>query len=58
MLESNCEYQLHILPNTKVSVTKDHGQSYMKFRPALVRHVLRNCLYVLKCVKDPDRSLE
>ena len=39
-----CEYELYILPNKKVNTTKDHGKTYMKGRPLLVRHLLRNCL--------------
>ena len=36
------EYELHILPNTKVGAVKDHGKNYMKVRPPLARHLLRN----------------
>ena len=32
-LKLTCEYELHILPNTKVSAAKDHGENYMKARP-------------------------
>ena len=39
----SCEYELHILSNTKVSVAKDHGKNYMKVRPPWVRHLLRDC---------------
>ena len=39
-----CEYELRSLPNKKVSGAKDHGKSYIKVRPPLVRHLLRNCL--------------
>ena len=39
-----CEYELYILPNKKVRTAKDHGKNYMKDRPPLVRHLLRNCL--------------
>ena len=28
-----CEYELHILPNKKVSTAKDRGKNYMKDRP-------------------------
>ena len=28
-----CEYELHSLPNKKVSGAKDHGKNYMKVRP-------------------------
>ena len=38
-----CEYELYILPNKKISTTKDHGKNYMKDRPSLVRHLLGNC---------------
>ena len=39
-----CEYELHSLPNKKVSGAKDHGKNYIKVRPPLVRHILRNRL--------------
>ena len=39
------EYDLDVLPNKKVSTAKDHGKNYMKDRPPLVRHLLRNCLF-------------
>ena len=40
-----CEHEFHTLPNTKVSTAKDHGEYYMKVRPPLVRHLLRNSLF-------------
>ena len=40
-----CEYELHSLPNKKVSGAKDHGKNYIKVRPPLVRHLLRNRLF-------------
>ena len=39
-----CEYEFHRLPNEKVSGAKDHGKNYIKVRPPLVRHLLRNRL--------------
>ena len=33
------EYELHTLPKTKVSTTKDHGENDIKLRPILVRHL-------------------
>ena len=39
-----CEYELHSLPNKKVSGTEDHGKNYIKVRPPLIRHLLRNRL--------------
>ena len=39
-----CEYELHSLPNKKVSGAKDHGKNYIKVRPPLVSHLLRNRL--------------
>ena len=39
-----CEYELYILPNEKVSTAEDHDKNYMKDRPPLVLHLLRNCL--------------
>ena len=32
-LKLSCEYELHILPNVKVSAAKDYGESYMKAKP-------------------------
>ena len=37
--------KLHTLPNTKVGTAKDHGENYIKVRPSLVSHLLRNCLF-------------
>ena len=37
--ELTYEYELYILPNTKVSAAKDHGGNYMKVRPTLVHHL-------------------
>ena len=39
LFEPICEYELYILPNKKVSTTKNHGKNYMKGRPPLVRHL-------------------
>ena len=39
-----CEYELHSLPNKKVSGAKDYGKNYIKVSPPLVRHFLRNRL--------------
>ena len=39
-----CEYELYSLPK-KFSGAKDHGKNYIKFRPPLVRQLLRNCLF-------------
>ena len=41
-----CEYELHILTNTQFGVAKGHGKNYMKVRPPLDRHLLRNPLLV------------
>ena len=30
-----CRYELHSLPNNKVSGAKDHGKNYIKVRPLL-----------------------
>ena len=35
-LKLTCEYEFHILPNKKVSVAKDHGESNIKVRPPMV----------------------
>ena len=44
-LKPICEYELHSLTNKKVSGAKDDGKNYIKVRPALVRDLLRNCLF-------------
>ena len=41
------EYELDIVSTAKVSLAKDHGENYMKLRPFRVRHLLRNCLFLL-----------
>ena len=41
-----CEYELHSLPNEKVSGAKDHGKNYIKVRPCPLRHLLRNRLLI------------
>ena len=51
-LKVTCEYELHILLNTKVSTAKDHGENYMKARPLLVRHLLRNRLLQQKTMAN------
>ena len=38
------EYELHVLSNIKVDTAKGHGKNYIKVRPPLVRHLLRNRL--------------
>ena len=46
-LKVTCEYELHILLNTLVvpqKIIMDHGENYLKVRPPLVRHLLRNRL--------------
>ena len=43
-----CEYELHSLPNKKVSGAEDHGKNYIKVRPPLVCHLLRNRLFRIK----------
>ena len=35
-LKLPCEYELQILSNIKVSVTKNHDENYTKVRPPLV----------------------
>ena len=37
-----CEYQLHSLPNKKVSSAKGHGNNYITVRPSLIRRLLGN----------------
>ena len=41
-----CKYELYILPNKKVIPAKVHDKNYIKVRPLLFRHRLRNCLLV------------
>ena len=43
-----CKYELHSLPNKKITAAKDHGKNNMKVRPPLVRHLLRNRLFIEK----------
>ena len=45
-MKLTCEYEPDILSNSKVSLTKDHGQNDMKLRSFLVRHLLRNRLFL------------
>ena len=52
-----CEYELHLLPNTKVSTAKDHGENYMKVRPPLVHHLLCNRLWTIQ-LKEVASLLE
>ena len=40
------EYESYALPDAKISTTKDHGENYMKVKPPMVRHLLRNRLFV------------
>ena len=42
--EVNCKYEFYFLPNRKVNAAEDHGENYIKDRPPLVRHLLRNGL--------------
>ena len=39
-----CEYELYILPNEKVSAARGYGENYIRDRPPLVLHLLRNGL--------------
>ena len=39
------EYELDVLSNTKVSLTKIHGENYMNFRLLLACHLLCNHLF-------------
>ena len=45
-LKLNCEYELHIWPDTKVDAAKDHGKNFIKVRPPLVRHLLCTRLFM------------
>ena len=52
-LKQRCEYELHSLPNKKVSGAKNHGKNYIKVRSPLVRHLLCNrVLVVMICTPD------
>ena len=53
-----CEYELYILPNKKVSAAKHHGKNYIKVRPLLVRHLLRNRLLLVPRIKNRLISLK
>ena len=46
-LKLSDEYELHILPSTKFSAAKDHGENYGWVRSPLVRHILPNCLFIV-----------
>ena len=48
-----CEYELHSLPNKNVNRAKNHGKNYIKVRPALVCHLLRNRLLPVGRIKYP-----
>ena len=48
-----CEYELHSLPNKKVSGAMDHGKNYIRVRPPLVRHLLRNRLFKQSIQETP-----
>ena len=50
-----CEYKLYILPNKKVSASKDHGKNYMEDGPPLVRHLLRRVCSIN--FEPPDNDL-
>ena len=43
-----CEYELHSLPTEKVSAQRIMVKNYIKVRPLLVRHLLRNRLVTLQ----------
>ena len=47
-----CEYELHSLPNGKVSGAKDHGENNIKVRPPMIRHLLRNRLFKRAFVRE------
>ena len=48
--------KLNSLPNKKVSDAKDHGKNYIKVRPPLVRHLLRDPLFS-RCNKNVIKFL-
>ena len=50
-----CEYELHSLPIRKVSGAKDHRENYIKVRPPLVGHLLRNRLLLAGVVIEDPR---
>ena len=43
-----CEYELHSLPNKKVSRAKVHDKNYIKIKPPLVHYLLRNCVVAIE----------
>ena len=47
-----CEHELHSLPNKNVSGAKDQSKNYIKVRPPLARHLLRNHLLQTKIYFD------
>ena len=49
-----CEYEIHILPDKKVSAAKDHGKNYMKDRRPLDRHLLHNGLLSRTAITNDD----
>ena len=53
-----CQYELHSLPNKNVSGAKDHGKNYIKVRPLLVSHLLRNGLLVIALEMSQVRLLD
>ena len=44
---SSISCQILKLGSISCQILKDHGENYMKVRPPLVRHLLRNCLLKL-----------
>ena len=52
-LKLTCECEFHILPN-KSYCRKESCEKFMKVRPTLVRHLLRNRLFNTYSMKQPD----
>ena len=52
-----CEYELRSLPNKTVSGANDHGKNYIKVRPPLVRHLLRNRLCLSPLQRYGDQAI-
>ena len=51
-----CGYELHSLPNKEVRGAKDEGKNYIKVRPLLVRHLLRNRLLMFQSLKGGRKT--
>ena len=46
-LDLRCEYEPNTLPNTNVGAAEGHGKNYIKVKPPLVCHLVRNYLLIV-----------